>query len=131
MHQSVGVGQIELCRIEGPVGPFDHTIVFFVSRIGHRLDELGIAIGATDIVGRAGILAVKTDGELQAEVGPGQVLDNNVVLPAVAKVVLKDEASLFSEGLEDGHALFVDLAFGIVVEAHANAFVANQKDVQM
>jgi hypothetical protein len=131
LQQGVGVSQIELDRVKGPVGPLEHSVAFGVSRVGDRLEELGVARGPTDVIRRASIVPVKTYAEPQAEIRPRQLLNDDIVFPVVTEVIFKDETTLFSKSLEDRHPLLVDLILGIVVEAHPDAFVANREGVQV
>lgn len=43
--------QMKLGRLERPVGPFEHPVVFFVFGVTNRLEERGVAMGATDTMG--------------------------------------------------------------------------------
>ena len=52
-----------------------------VLRVGQGGQEVLVAAGAADVVGRAGVLAVQADGELQIAVLGQGGFDDNAVLP--------------------------------------------------
>src|ERR1019366_2531189 len=81
LQRGIGHGHVEGLGIEVATDPSYVVVVLFVVGITDGLEELGIAIGATAIFGRAGSLAVETHSELQDQRDRVKRLDNNLVSP--------------------------------------------------
>lgn len=64
--------------------------------IGHRFQILLVAVGAADILGRAGPLALQAQRIPSSLLGPKATLEDDFVFPAVTEVVFVVELEPFA-----------------------------------
>ena len=89
--QGIYLGEIEFSRVEGPAGPREIVLVFFVGGVGDREKEPGRAhVPPTSSGGHA--FAVEAYCECQPDGGPCRLIDDYVVLSRIAEVVLREPA---------------------------------------
>src|SRR5690349_6900708 len=82
--------------------------MFGLAGVGKGVDEVGVAVYTAAVLRRAGAGAVQTDGVASAGLGGRQLLQPDLVFPAVAEVVLVPEGSAFLSGeIAQGGATFV------------------------
>src|SRR5438552_3934360 len=78
---------VELLGVEFATNPFQPLFVLWVVRVIQDLEELSIAPDATDVLGRTGSPAFEADRVCHTGLRLQQLLDDEVVLPSVAKVI--------------------------------------------
>ena len=87
LQQKVGRGQIKLLWIKFAANPINHPLMLVVFRIADRVKKIGISPDATDILRRTRPTARHTDRIDASLLGGQNLLDHNVVIPTITKVV--------------------------------------------
>src|SRR5487761_1552754 len=87
-QRSVDRVDFEGFGIERPSEPFPHLLVFWVAGVADRLKQVLVSRWTAAVLGWAGTAAADTAGIAGVGVRGADVLDNDLVLPAVPKVVL-------------------------------------------
>lgn len=87
----------------------------FVARVRQRFFQIGIAPGSATVLRRAGALSAEASGHLYSRLGIESLLENDVVLPAVAEViVVVDPVSGLLEELRKPSVALISVSqFGI------------------
>jgi len=77
----IDCGEAEQGGVERATYPVREFVVVNVCGIGESFEQLCVTSGPTAILGRARVLAVEAHGVLQAMRKPGQLLDDDFVVP--------------------------------------------------
>ena len=92
----VDLGHAEALRVEALADPVEHPFMSGVGRVTQYLQELCIPPDTTAVLGRTGARASHTAWDRQAIGGIHDLLENDLVGPPVAKVILVDHVVLLS-----------------------------------
>src|SRR5262249_3836090 len=91
LHPRGGRGRGEVFRIETAADPFQQFVVPLVVRVLDGFDEVRVAPDAADVFRRTGPFALQADRIPRSRLGPLDALEENLVLPRVAEIVLVAE----------------------------------------
>jgi hypothetical protein len=84
-----------VARIKLVAEPLEHLLIIFVLRIFDSLQEFVVAPDAATVFRRTGVLSIQADRILHFRVSGKDLLDDDFMRPAVAKIVFVNKGRLF------------------------------------